>query len=810
MEQTPASSNNTKNPEDVLSVRDYLSQCLVNWKWFLGCLVAFLLIGGLYILRQQPQYMREMAVLIKDQEGGTGADISSAFSSMGFMSSNTNVNNELISLTSPATLYEVIARLGLDVTYSKPGMFHRDVLYGKDQPLTVKFLDLEEQQSGGFDIEMKEDGSAVLSRFYIYEEGKKRKIKEEVKCAPGFSTVRTPIGRIQIQKNPGYSPKPSQASEPIKNRISRSGMQSAVENYQERLKGDLVEKDAEVISLSFRDVSQQRAVDVLNTIIVVYNENWVEDKNKVATATSQFIDRRLKDVVLQLDAVDKDIAAYKEDHQILNVMASTEVNMQRNELVGTEMLKLSNELSMTNYIREYLNNPANTYAVIPVNTGIGSPQLESQIAVYNNLLLNRNNLVANSSDTNPIVVDYDLQLKGMRESIVKAVAAQVAALNASMQHYGSVKGQTQNQLASAPGQARYLLGVERQQKVIESLYLYLLQKKEENELTQAYSADNTRIITPPTGSLKPVSPKKVLILLVAFVLGLAVPGVALYIAESANTKVRSRKDLDKLAVPFAGEIPMAKGRKSLVSLAGRLQNRRKPKPGKLEDVDVTVEAGRRDAINEAFRIVRGNIDFMVGKGQASNVIMMTSYNPGSGKSFISFNLGISFSLKNKRVLVIDGDLRHGSISQYVGMPAKGLSNYLTGADDDWQKYVVHAGKDGSVFDVLPIGHRPPNPSELLDNGKIGPLLEEARQEYDYVLIDCPPVDVVVDTQIIEKYIDRTIFIVRAGLLEKKAVIQINEIYKNKRFKQISVILNGTDSAHSTYYSKGATSDYYNN
>ena len=407
------------------------------------------------------------------------------------------------------------------------------------------------------------------------------------------------------------------------------------------------------------------------------------------------------------------------------------------------------------------------------------------------------------------MIDYDAQLKGLHQAIYEAVSGQVAALNTSLKNLEGAKGTAKGQLTSGPTQALHLLSLERDQKVMQSLYIYLLQKREENEISQTYNADKVRIITPPTGSLRPVSPKKGMIMMISFLLGLCIPGAALYMAEASNTKVRSRKDLEKMSTPFAGEIPYvgkrgSKIKKALASLTKNKKGGRK----KLETVDMVVKEGSRDALSESIRIVRGNIDFMLHKDKTCNVIMVTSFNPGSGKSFISFNLSASFALKGKRVLVIDGDLRHGSVSQFVGMPSKGISNYLTGNTDDWKGLVKAVpGQEGMY--VLPIGHRPPNPAELLDNDRLGVLLDEARKEYDYVLVDCPPVDVVVDTQIVERYVDRTIFIVRAGLLEKHAVAEIDELYHNKRFKQMSIVLNATDSRHSRSHSYG-TSGYYGN
>lgn len=778
--------------EEVFSLKDFLTQCLAKWQWFFASVVIFCCIGVFYILRQQPVYSRSMAVLIQDQDGGGGvSDISNAFSSMGLVASNTNVNNELISLTSPAVMYEVIQRLGLDVNYNAPGRFHKTTLYGTTLPLTVKFLDLEEQQGAGFTAELLDDGGVKLSEFFIATPDGKEEIEKELTVKPGFNPVQTPVGKVVISPNGKYIPAKGKKAKKVKEiMVERTGMQNSVEAYSALVKGDLADKDADVIDLSMKDVSAQRAVDVLNTIVEVYNENWVHDKNKIAVATSNFIDDRLRLIESELGDVDNDIFKFKSENRVPDLEEAAKIQMKQSTDMSNRMLEVTNQMAMSIYLRDYLNNPSNAKSVIPVNTGIGSNTLETQISNYNNLLLNRNTLAASSSDSNPLVVDYDAQIKGLREAIVNAINAQIVSLNTTLRNMQGAKGTAEGQLASGPTQAKYLLSVERQQKVKESLYLYLLQKREENELTQTFTAYNTRIITPPTGSLLPVAPKKSMILMVCFLLGLCVPGVALYISEATNTKVRNRKDLDKMSVPFVGEIPFV-GKKSVLDVVRKAFPKKKSSR-ELEKVLVAVKDGSRDVVSESFRIVRGNLDFMIRDQKGCNVIMVTSFNPGSGKSFISFNLASSFALKGKKVLVVDGDLRHGSVSQFVNMPAKGISSYLTGNTNDWRKLVVPVTSHDGMF-VMPIGHRPPNPAELLDNGRIGEFLKEAREDYDYIFIDCPPTDIVVDTQIVEKYVDRTIFVVRAGLLDRKMVADIDAIYRNKRFKQMSIVLNGTDN-----------------
>lgn len=778
------------------SLKDFVQACLLKWHWFVISIVVCIGIASLYILRQQLEYERAEEILIKDQDAGGGiGDIANAFSSFGLVSNNTSVYNELISLKSPAVMKEVAKRLQLYMNYDKSGFFHPVTLYGKTLPVIVDMQDIEEEGGASFKMELNPNGSMRLWKFKKSTPDGDVKLDGEVTLSSGKTIAKTPLGVVGITPNPDYSGEKIES--PIEIEVEKMAMQNTVEYYGEQLNGELVDDYADVIELKIKDVCVERAVDILNTILVVYNENWVADKNKMAVATSAFIDERLRLIQQELGDVDSNIAEYQTKTGTPSLIESAKISMEKDALLDENILDLNNQLAVAKYMKEFLLDGGSKFSIIPVMTVMANTGLENDITTYNTLLLNRNNLVANSSESNPLVADYDAQLKGMRESIIRSVDNQLSTLSGLIKNAMKEKWKTGSRLASTSVKALPLLSEERQQKVKEGLYLFLLQKREENELSQKFTADNVRILTPPMGSLKPVSPKKKVILVLAFFLSIAFPLALIYVLETGNTKVREKKDLEKVKIPFAGEVPqVGKKQKLKVETINDKRSRKDEKPPL-----AVVEDGKRDVVNEAFRVIRSNIDFMTGKDGGCQTIMLTSFNPGSGKSFISYNLGLSFALKEKRVLLIDCDLRHGSSSLCVGMPSKGLTNYLTDNVDDWRGLVVSSAGNLSIS-VLPVGKMPPNPAELLENGRLKKLLDEAKGDYDYILLDCPPVNIVVDTQIVGQYADRTLFVVRAGLLERSALSELNEFYEEKKFKNMSLILNGTEAVHSRYYTYG--------
>lgn len=792
-----APKNNTDATPEVIdfSFKDFLKACLAKWVWFVLCIVVSLALAAAYIYMKQPVYERSEEILITDSDSGGGVgDITSAFSTLGLFSNNSSVYNELISLKSPAIMLQVVKRLELDKNYLTRKDLKPKTLYGANLPVNVDMLDIDEQATASFKFDLNPDGSAKLYKFIKYTSTGKEKYSEEVTLPKGGEVVKTPLGKIKITPNPGYKGKPLE--EPLTIRFSKQALQVAVEAYCAKLKGDLVDQDAEVIGLSIEDVSTQRAVDILNAVLEVYNENWVDDKNKMAIATSAFIEERLRVIERELGDTDEALAKYRSGTGSVDLGTIIKLNLEKDAELQENIVNLSNQLAMTEYLKDHLKDSAKQLGLIPANSGLGNPSIEAEISAYNTLVLDRNKLVENSSASNPLVSSYDNQLKDMHASIAKSLDNNIVRINSMLRSAKAEKAKAEGQVASTPTKALPMLSETRQQKVKETLYLFLLQKREENELSQTFTAYNTRVITPPMGSLDPVSPRTKLIYIIAFLLGLGVPLGAMYLAEASDNKVRSRKDLERVKMPFAGEIPHVGKKKKLKVDPGKHKSLKDEKPPMS-----VVEEGKRDVVNEAFRVIRSNIDFMAGKNGGCEVIMLTSFNPGSGKSFIAYNLGLSFALKKKKVLLLDCDLRHGSSSMYIGMPPKGLTNYLTGATDDWQALVVKSPAN-PYLSILPIGKMPPNPAELLEDGRIGKLIEQAKEDYDYILLDCPPVNIVVDTQIVGQYADRTLFVVRAGLLERSALKELDEFYAEKRFRHMSVILNGTEAAHSRYYTYG--------
>ena len=665
----------------------------------------------------------------------------------------------------------------------------------------MEFEGFADNAGVSFTITPEDDGTLTLDHFRLDGD----KYRGEV-TAYVDSLTSTPIGTLVVRQLV-----PSDTTvlgKPVY--VSRSGYALAGKAYAKKLVVGQSDDESTVIDLSIEDVSPQRAEDLLNTVIAIYNENWIKDKNQVAVSNSMFIEDRLAVIEQQLGTVDEDISAYKSEHLLPDVQSAATMYMTQSSEADAQLLELNIQLSMARYILNYMMSGNGDNQLLPTNSGIESSGIERQISEYNALQLQRNNLVANSSESNPIVVDMDNSLEAMRGAIVTSINNHIATLGTQIEAIENSAMQTSQRIAAAPGQGQYLLSVERQQKVMESLYLFLLQKREENELSQAFTAYNTRIINPPSGDPVPTSPSRNKVLMIAFVLGLLIPMGVIMLREMLNTRIRGRKDLEQLTVPFAGEIPLVGEDKKNHLLPDFLRK---------ADVDggvreIVVRHASRNMINEAFRVLRTNMEFMLASSRGkAEICVFTSFNVGSGKTFISINAAACFALKGRKVLAIDCDLRKASLSAYAGSPSRGLSDYLAGRADDISRLIVSVeGHKG--LDILPVGTMPPNPAELLADPAFAELMESLRAKYDYIFVDCPPIDIVADTQVVEKIADRTFFVVRAGLLEREMLPVLQKAYEEQRLKSMSVILNGTESAGGSYgrysygYGYGSGTDAY--
>ncbi|MBO7635140.1 MAG: polysaccharide biosynthesis tyrosine autokinase, partial [Paludibacteraceae bacterium] len=512
-----------------------------------------------------------------------------------------------------------------------------------------------------------------------------------------------------------------------------------------------------------------------------------------------FISERLNVIENELGSVDSNISDYKSDNLIIGnaeSMAGMYVNQAQN--ASTQIIGYNNQLYMARSLRSYLTNENNFTQLLPASQGLSNASITGQISQYNSLLMRRNNLVSASSLENPIVKDIDAQLAALRATMISSIDNHIDELNLYIRTAQGVKDQSNTKVAASPSQNKYLLSIERQQKVKESLYLFLLQKREENELSQAFTAYNNRVVTPPSGSNVPTSPIALRIYLICMLVGFLIPIAFLILREIANTSVRGRKDLENLKIPFLGELPLVDNRSRFIRAFDKIKdlvNNRKHREDKT--LHIVVKENSTNVINEAFRVIRTNLEFVAGRTDEARVIMMTSFTPNSGKTFITSNLGMALSFKKKRVLLIDIDMRKRSLSALVGKHSKGLSNYLGGYIDDFHD-LIKPIPEVPDLKVLPAGKVPPNPTELLYDPKLDELIASVRKDYDYILFDCPPLEIVADATIISRLADMTIFVIRAEALQLSALPDVQKYYDENRLPKMTILLNAPTDSFSLY------------
>ena len=783
---------NPKKNKDI-TLKDLLEIFKANIVLFFSSVVLALFVAFIYISAVPPTYTRKASILIKDEKEGKGISSSQkqSFDDLGLFQSNTNINNELTVLKTPAFMQEVVKRLGLNNSYKiKDNLFRWRDLYN-NMPFRVVLDSLTDNSSASFEVLFTSPEEYIITDLIVDTEEYEGSIGGKLD-----RTVETPWGDLKLIKTPFFNENTSNKSYIF----SRNKIKDIADGYLLKLNVILQKTDASVVDLLITDEIPQRADNILNTLISVYNENWIKDKNEITLNTNAFIEDRLRVIEQELGVVDGDISSFKSEHLIPDVTAAANIHLVQSNENRSQKLVLENQLSMAKYISDYLKDATKTNELIPASTGIQSSTIESEISKYNELLLQRDVLLANSGQRNPLVVDMNEKLIAIKDGIIRSVDELVNTLSIQISSAKRVEQQNKAKLADNPNQAKELINIERQQTVKEALYLYLLQKREENELSQAFTAYNTKIISLADGSNLPTEPRKSMILLFALVLGLAIPIVYLFLKESLDTMVKSKKDIEGLNIPLVGSIPsIDTGEKK--GFFG-VKN-------KSDDIPKIAESKLcRNMSNEAFRVVRTNLDFILGKKDVCQVIQIVSLNPSSGKSFISANLSNCMSKKKgTRVLVIDGDMRRYALSKYIDTPKRGLSNYLSGSIESFTDIIV---KDqiSETLDIIPVGIIPPNPSELLLTDRFESLLNQAKNSYDYIFIDCPPVEVVPDAAIVGKYCDASIFIIRAGNFDKRFLSEVTVVKDSGKYNNMCLLLNDVSKSSKGYgYGYGYGYDY---
>lgn len=762
-----------------ITLKTIVAFAVSKWYWFVLSLILSLGVAVFYLMKTPPLYTRTASLLIKneDNNGGTSAT-SIDMSELGIGKNKTNLENEIRLIKSPNLMGEVVTRLNLNDKYIVHEGLRKMELY-KQSPVLFNILNPSEVSTLSLKFRLTPNNKIEIKN--IICNGKELK---ETSAVTYSDTIKLGDAKINITA-------PTTVSNGMIDKeisFSHYPVKSTAKGLASRIVAVLSNDKSSIIDISITCPSIEEADDILTTLIQVYNERWIEDKNQIAVSTSRFIDERLGVIERELGNVDSDISSYKSEHLMPNVEASAALYMNQSSEAQSAVLNLSNQISMAEMVKQQLSDESFGQP-LPSNTGIINADILSAIGQYNNIVIERNRLLETTSDFNPIVKDRTQALRTLRDNILTSINSYIATLRAQMTNARRQATVTTNKLAANPNQAKYLLSVERQQKVKESLYLFLLQKREENELTQAFTAYNTCMVEEPFGSTSPTFPKKNKILMMAFMIGLAIPLGIFIIREVLDTKIRGKKDLASLSIPYLGEIPSAINKpRGLNRLKKHVTEERK----------IVVTEKSRDAINEAFRVLRTNLEYMgneEGKGKCK-VIEVTSANPGSGKTFVSINLAKVLAIKGKRVLIMDLDIRKGSLSKMIGKPEKGITDFIVGkASED--ELIINGADNTPSLDVIGIGAVPPNPAELLSSEKLDNLVSKLREEYDFIILDCPPVEIVTDAKVINRLADMTIFVVRAGLLEKDELPGIQEYYDQNRYANMAVLLNGTD-IHSGY------------
>lgn len=770
-----------------INIQEVLFRYLIHWPWFVVSVVICVFCAWTYLYMSTPVYNISATVLIKDDEKGGGAGMSSELEKMGldgFMSSSKNIDNEIEVLRSKSLAREVVNQLNLYVTYRDEDEFPTKELY-RTSPVQVSLTPQEAEKLP----ETMEVGMILLPTGGINVQvtvGDKEYQKQFDKLPAVFPTDEGTIAFFENKDTLSVV----QSSEERKERqitayINRP--MSVAKRYSEALSIAPTSKTTSVAVISLKNSNAQRGKDFINKLLEMYNINTNNDKNEVAQKTAEFINERISIISKELGSTEKDLEDFKRSAGITDLSSEAQIALTGNAEYEKKRVENQTQINLIVDLQRYMQG--NEYEVLPTNVGLQDVGLAGAIDRYNEMLVERKRLLRTSTESNPTIVNLDTSIRAMRTNVQATLDATLKGLQITRDDLAREANRYLRRISDAPTQERQFVSIARQQEIKAGLYLMLLQKREENAITLAATANNAKTIDEALADDRPVSPKKMMIYLAALVMGLGFPVGIIYLIGLTKFKIEGRADVERLtSLPIVGDIPLAD-----------------EKTG-----SIAVFENKNNLMSETFRNIRTNLQFMLENGK--NVILVTSTISGEGKSFISANLAISLSLLGKKVVIVGLDIRKPGLNKVFNIPRQehGITQYLTNTATNIMDLVQPSDVNGNLF-ILPGGTVPPNPTELLARDGLDKAINELKKNFDYVILDTAPIGMVTDTLLIGRVADLSVYVCRADYTRKAEFTLINELAENNKLPNLSIVINGLDlnrRKYGYYYGYGKYGKYY--
>lgn len=788
-------TNNTFHKEEESSFRLIDMWHLVwdyKW-WYVLALCIAIGFAKFYLYRTPVTYSCTAKVLVDESnQDATMRNLGVASAGMMRLRSFNSVENEIEAFSSVDYMQKVVERLGLQTTYTKHARF-KSIDLATQSPVRLILAGENPHTNFSFTLSKVGENRVKLENLKIKGVNAGKSVEGNL-----GDTLQTALGRLAIF--------PTEHIDDFQSSISVTWDNALVtaKKYCAKLDVSLSGKESSVVVLKMNDTDPKRAADVISTLIDIYDEVWIANKNRAAVNTTKFINERLAVIERDLATVEEALRKYKSTNKLTDIKAISQIYLDESSHYASKAFEVRNQLSVANYIKDYLNDPANAMTLIPANLGINSGSVDAEIQEYNTLVLQRDRLLTGSGANNPMIADLNTSIAAIRAAILNSIENLISTLDLQLTRIEGQEKEILSRISSSSGQELQLLSIERQHGITQELYKFLLQKREENELAALVNVGNTQVLQSPEASIVVAGPNGMMIYLVAFVLGFGLPFAFFFLRSRLDTAIKNKGDLGNLSVPFLAEIPR------YVKPGDRFKKFRclRPKKDDKSLTKIIVEQGNRDMMNEAYRVLRTNMDLMIGKKNASSVMMFTSFNPNAGKTFSVMNIAASMALKGSKVMLVDLDLRKSSLSKALGVDHSGVAAYLNGKVDSYHENTEEVAPN--LF-VLPVGTLPPNPTELLLTDRFKEMIESMRGEYDYIFLDCPPIDIVADASIITEVVDMTVFVMRANQLDKKVLPEIDELYRSKKYNHMTMILNCVDIQFKKYgYGKSSYGYGYGN